>query len=47
MIRYQITVIDRDPDSLFPDKIAEMPRSTFVRHFTTQGLNHDVYDVYF
>jgi hypothetical protein len=46
-IRYQVTVIDRDPDSLIPKKVAELPMSTFVRHFTTDNLNHDVYDVYF
>ena len=45
--RYQITIIDRNPDSLIPEKIGELPMSTFVRHFTTEALNHDVYDVYF
>lgn len=45
--RYQITVIALEPDSIFPEKIAEMPMSTFVRHFTTDNLHHDVYDVYF
>jgi len=46
-LRYQITVIDANPDSPILDRIAEMPMCTFVRHFTTEGLNHDVYDVYF
>jgi hypothetical protein len=46
-LRYQITVIDKDPDSLIPDKVAEMPMATFVRHFTSDNLNHDIYDVYF
>lgn len=45
-LRYQVTVIDRDPDSLIPDKVAEMPLTRFVRHFATDSLNHDVYDVY-
>jgi hypothetical protein len=46
-LRYQVTVIDPSPDSPLLDKIADMPMSTFVRHFTTDNLNHDVYDVYF
>lgn len=45
--RYQVTVIDRDPDSPIPDKVAELPMSVYVRHFTTDNLNHDIYDVYF
>ena len=46
-LRYQVTLIDQNPDSEFLKGIAQMPMSTFVRHFTTDNLNHDVYDVYF
>jgi hypothetical protein len=46
-IRYQITIIDRDPDSLIPDKVAELPLTTYVRHYTTENLNHDIYYTYF
>jgi hypothetical protein len=46
-IRYQVTVIDADPDSLIPDKVAGLPLTTYVRHFTADNLNHDIYDVYF
>ena len=45
--RYQVTVIDPDPDSSIPDKVSELPMTTFVRHFTVDQLNHDIYDVYF
>ncbi len=45
--RYQITVIDPDPDSLIPDRVAELPMATYVRHFTAGQLNHDIYNVYF
>ena len=45
--RYMITVIDRDPDSEIPDKVAAMPMSLFNRFFTADNLNHDVYSVYF
>jgi hypothetical protein len=45
--RYAITVIDRDPDSEIPGKVAAMPLSSFNRFFTADQLNHDVYVVYF
>jgi hypothetical protein len=46
-LRYMITVIDRDPDSDIPAKVAEMPLSLFNRFYTADNLNHDVYTVYF
>lgn len=46
-LRYMITVIDRDPDSEIPSKVAAMPMSLFNRFYTADNLNHDVYNVYF
>jgi hypothetical protein len=46
-VRYAITIIDRDPDSEIPDKVAAMPMSLFNRFYTVDNLNHDVYQVYF
>lgn len=45
--RYQVTVIDRDPDSEIPDKIAALPMSIFDRHFAVDNLNHDVFNIFF
>ena len=45
--RYMVTVIDKDPDSLIPDKVASLPLTAFSRHFTADNLNHDVYNVYY
>jgi hypothetical protein len=45
--RYQVTVIDQDPDSAIPDKIAGLPLSQFQRRFQADNLNHDVFVVYF
>lgn len=45
--RYQITVIDRNPDSDIPDKVAALPMCTFDRFFTADNLNHDVFNLYF
>ena len=47
MIRYAITVIDPNPDSDIPDKVAKMRMSLFNRFYTADDLNHDVYNVYF
>jgi hypothetical protein len=45
--RYQVTIIDEDPDSEIPDKVAALPMCTFSRFFAVDGLNQDIYDLYF
>lgn len=46
-LRYMVTVIDQDPDSEIPGKVAKIPMSVFNRFYTADNLNHDVYNVYF
>src|SRR6478609_5057795 len=41
--RYQATVIDSDPDSTIPDKVAQLPYSSFQRFFVADQLNHDIF----
>lgn len=45
--RYQVTVIDPDPDSPIRDAVEELPMCLFVRFFTAGFLNHDVFEIYF
>jgi hypothetical protein len=45
--RYMVTIIDQNPDSDIPSKVASMPLSLFNRFYTADNLNHDVYNVYF
>lgn len=45
--RYQVTVIDPDVDSDLPDKVAMLPMTTRQRYFAADGLNHDVFVMYF
>jgi hypothetical protein len=45
--RYQVIVIDRDPDSEIPDKVANLPLCSFDRFYTADNLNHDVYNLFF
>lgn len=45
--KYQVTVIDRNPDSDIPDKVAALPSCLHNRSFAAGQLNHDVYTLYF
>ncbi len=45
--RYQLTVVDRDPDSLIPDKVAGKQYCSFERFYTSDGLNHWIFNLYF
>lgn len=45
--RYQITVIDEDPDSDIPEKVAALPLCAYDRPFTSDNLNHDVFNIFF
>lgn len=45
--RYSITVIDSNPDSDIPNKVAALPRCKFDRNFASDGLNHDVFSIIF
>jgi len=44
--RYQVTLIDHNPDSDVIDKLNALPLCAFNRHFATSGLNHDVFVIY-
>jgi len=47
MRRYQITVIDINPDSDIHERVAELPLCSYDRFFTADNLNHDVYNLFF
>ena len=44
---YQVTIIDKTADSPIIDKIKVLPMCRFNRHFTSDGLHHDVFTLYF
>jgi len=44
--RFQITVIDRNPDSTLPDQVEELSFSEFDRWFAKDNLNHWVYNLF-
>lgn len=45
--RYLVQVIYRDPDSTLVDLVADLPMTTYVRHFAINNLNHDVFYIYY
>jgi len=46
-IKYDVTVIDKSPDSEILNKIAMLPMCTLNRHYTSNNLNHDVFVLYY
>lgn len=45
--RYQVTVVDANPDSDIHDKLAELPLCSYDRFYTADNLNHDVFNLFF
>ena len=45
-ISYTVTVIDKDPDSNLPYKVASLPMCRMDRCFTSDNLNHSVFVLY-
>lgn len=46
-ILYEITVIDKNPDSPFPQKIWELDGISRENSFVHDNLHHDVFNIYF
>ena len=46
--RYEVTVIDQDPESEIPDKIQEeFPYASIVQRYKADNLNHTVLALYY
>lgn len=45
--RYQITVVDEDPDSEIVPEIEKLKMCTFDRTYTSDNLHHDVFTIYY
>jgi len=46
-VRYSLTLIDPNPDSIINEKILKLPLCSFDRHYASDNLNHDVYNIYY
>lgn len=45
--RYQVTIVDTNPDSDIHEKVAALPMCSYDRFYTADNLNHDVYNLFF
>jgi hypothetical protein len=45
--RYQVTVIDRNPDSDLPDQVEVLPLCAMNRTYAVDNLNHWVFILFF
>lgn len=44
--QYRVTVIDRDPDSVIPDRIVETFEYAYITtNYTSEGLNHTIIEI--
>lgn len=46
-VRYQLTYIDRRPNSPVLEKLVRLRSCSFDRAFTSEGLNHAIYNLYY
>lgn len=45
--QYTVTLIGQNPESDIVDKILDIPYCRYDRFFTSDGLNHDVFSLYY
>lgn len=45
--RYQVTVVDRNPDTELADKVEALRHASFERFFAADDLNHYVFSLFF
>lgn len=45
--RYLITVVDKNPDTLIPDKLLDLPYCAFEDHFVVDNLNHYICSLHY
>ena len=46
-MNYTLTLIDKDSVSNYLGQIMDLPMCRYDRHFTSDGLNHDVFTIYY
>lgn len=46
-IKYKVIVVDRDPDSEIVSRMSKFKTAKFDKHYVADGLNHDVFTIYY
>ena len=44
---YSVVVMDYNPDSEIVDKISKLKYCRHTQHYVVNGLNHDIFNIYF
>lgn len=44
--KYELVVIDKDPDSEIVRRVSRLPKCRFVRHYVADNMGHDVFELY-
>lgn len=45
--KYMVTAIDSDPDSAIVEKMLTLKMCSFDRSYTSDGLNHYIFEIYY
>lgn len=45
--KYQLMVIDYDPDSLIVEKVSKLPTAKFVNSYTKDNLYHTIFTIFY
>lgn len=45
--RYKVIVIDKNPDSIIPDKVGSLKACKFTTTYVKDNLHHNVYNLFF
>ena len=45
--KYQLIVIDQNPDSEIVQKISKLSQIRYDRHYVSDGLNHDAFTIFY
>lgn len=44
---YTITIMNKEVDDVVTDKISKLPKCSFDRRFVSDGIYHNVFDLYY
>lgn len=46
-LKYQLILVDKNPDTKYLNELMQLPRRKFVRFYTADNLNHWVFTVHY
>ena len=46
-VRYNMVLMDTDPDSEYLEQLVSLPECEYTNHYTTDGVCHDAFNIYY